>query len=266
MNRRIIRLPAILWGLAFPASLCAAELPAQTLDLSRWRLTLPVDTARPGTPDEIRQPQLASFVDRQYFFTGKSDGVVFRAHCGGKPTRGSSYPRCELREMDERSMTRAAWDTDTPMAHTMIMKVAITKTPPVKSHVVCAQIHEADDDLMMIRLEGKKLFIERNSVGDVMLDREYRLGSPFELNNQASDGSVRVWYNTELRMTWKVSRQGCYFKAGCYTQSSTAKGDAADSCGEVVIYRLKVDHRTRPQAANRSLRERKQSQPLSSGE
>jgi len=233
----------ILGGLIFPSALLAAELPAQKLDLSHWRLTLPVDTARPGAPDEIRQPQLASFADRQYFFNGKADGVVFRAHCGGKPTRGSSYPRCELREMDPSGMTRAAWDTDAPVKHTMSMKVAITKTPPVKSHVVCAQIHDAGDDLMMIRLEGKKLFIERNSVGDVMLDRKYRLGSPFDLKIQACDGMVRVWYNAELRMTWKVSRQGCYFKAGCYTQSSIARGDAADACGEVVVYRLKVDHR-----------------------
>jgi poly(beta-D-mannuronate) lyase len=241
MKRKVARLATIFYGLVIPAALFAAEPPSKTLDLSNWVLTLPEDTDLPGAPDEIRQPQLESFMDPRYFFSRDPDGVIFRAHCGGKTTKGSSYPRCELREMTNLGMTRAGWDTDTQSKHRLRMTAAITKIPPVKQHVVCAQIHHADDDLMMIRLEGKKLFVERNSVGDVMLDREYKLGSPFELKIQASAGRVKVWYDGDLKMTWKVSRQGCYFKAGCYTQSNISKGDAADSYGEVVIYRLKVD-------------------------
>lgn len=247
MNTRAVGFAALLWVLVIPASLFGAGPPAKSLDLSRWMLTLPEDTDRPGTPDEIKQPELESFVDPRYFFVNEAaDGVVFRAHCGGSTTKGSKFPRCELREMADRGKTRAAWDTDGLTLHTMTMKAAITKTPPVKKHVVCAQIHDADDDLMMIRLEGTKLFVERNSVGDVMLDREYKLGTPVELTIQAGDGHVKVWHDGDLKMDWKVSKKGCYFKAGCYTQSNPSKGDAAESYGEVVIYRLQVDHRVAP--------------------
>jgi len=229
------------------------DRPAKVLDLSCWKLTLPVDTDRPGRPDEIAQPQLKSFVDTKYFFANNAgDGVVFRAPCGGATTKGSKYPRCELREMNRptdtasTAGTKAAWATDDGKTHTMTMKVAITKTPSVKKHVVCAQIHDADDDVMMVRLEGSKLFVERNKTGDIMLDRKYKPGTPFDLKIQVADGHIKVWHNGDLKMNWKLSAKRCYFKAGCYTQSNPDKGDDANALGEVVIYKLNVDHRKQP--------------------
>ena len=241
MNSRIMRVTIVfLW---LTASAGASEPPGSMLDLSNWRLTLPVDSERAGTPDEVAPRDLESFLDARYFFASQNAaGVVFRAHCGGQTTKGSSYPRCELREMTDGGIRRAAWATDEKVTHTMTMRVAITATPEVKQHVVCAQIHDAEDDLLMIRLEGKKLFVERNSLGDVMLDRRYQLGTPFDLKIQSQSGVVRVWYNGRLSMSWAVSKLGCYFKAGCYTQSNPTKGDTEESFGEVVIYGLKVDH------------------------
>lgn len=238
----MIRLFAILLGLWVPTFVFAVGPPAQTLDLTRWMLTLPIDTDHAGQPDEILQPELATFSNTRYFFVNEAaSAVIFRAHCGGSTTKGSKFPRCELREMDPRQDLRAGWSTDDSALRSMTLRVAINKTPSVKKHVVCAQIHDREDDLMMIRLEGSKLFIERNSVGDVMLDRDYRLGTPVELKIQAGGGQVKVWYEGQLRMKWKVSRSGCYFKAGCYTQSNLSKGDAADAFGEVAIYQLSVD-------------------------
>ncbi|MCA9053897.1 MAG: polysaccharide lyase family 7 protein, partial [Planctomycetaceae bacterium] len=126
--------------------------------------------------------------------------------------------------------------------HTMTLREAITAAPRVKPHVVCAQIHDAKDDLLMIRLEGQKLFVERNDVGDVLLDDHYVLGAPFDLKIEAGAGVVNVWYEGEHKLNWPVSRSGCYFKAGCYTQSNVSKGDAVESYGEVMIYRLHVEH------------------------
>lgn len=145
--------------------------------------------------------------------------------------------------MRGRGKALAAWATDDGRSHTMTMRAAITATPSVKRHVVCAQIHDATDDVMMIRLEGTKLLIERNSDGDAVLDPEYKLGTPFVVKIQAANGAIKVWYNGDPKLDWKVSRRGCYFKAGCYTQSNVSKGDAAESYGEVVIYQLAVEHR-----------------------
>lgn len=218
----------------------AAEPPATILDLTNWRLTLPVDTARSGTPDEIGQPELKAYDDSGCFYVNATaKGVVFRAHCGGDPTKGSKYPRCELREMTAAGK-RASWDTGGSAVHTLTMQAAINAVPPVKQHVVCAQIHDANDDLLMVRLEGQKLFVERNSSGDVMLDSNYKLGTKFDLKVEAGHGNVKVWYDGTLKMDWDVSRKGCYFKAGCYTQSNPSQGDEADSYGEVIFFGLHI--------------------------
>jgi len=236
---------AILFLSWCSGSIARSEPPGSYLDLSSWRLTLPVDTERAETPDEVSLPELSSFSDERYFyFDASTGGVVFRAHCGGETTRGSDYPRCELREMTRDGAEQAAWNTDDNAVHVMTMKAAITETPAAKRHVVCAQIHHANDDLLMVRLEGTKLFIERNSVDRVMLNRRYELGDPFQLRIQAGRGTVNVWYNDQHSMNWQVSQNGCYFKAGCYTQSNLSHGDMADACGEVVFYELNVEHKT----------------------
>ncbi len=244
----MMKFATILCGLLIHASLAVAEHPAKVLDLSHWRLTLPIDTAHRGQPDEISQPELDSFVHPSYFFVNEgATGVVFRAHCGGITTKGSKYPRCELREMrDHGGRIRAEWETDDSTTHTMAMRVSITQIPPVKKHVVCAQIHDADDDVLMVRLEGTKLLIERSGIEDVVLHRDYKLGTPFALKIQAGNRHIKVWHNDVLKLNWNVSRTGCYFKAGCYTQSNPSKGDAADAFGEVLIYRLQVEHRKQP--------------------
>ena len=225
-----------------------ARFPADRLDLAAWRLTLPVDTDRPGRPDEIGTDALRTFADPRYFrltptagdARAAGGGVLFRAPCGGATTRGSRFPRCELREMNPDTGRPADWSTDDPGTRVLTARLAILELPPVKRHVVCAQIHDPGDDLLMIRLEGTKLFVERNDTGDASLDRNYTLGTPFDLEIEGGGGEVVVRYNGAEKLRWAVSRDGCYFKAGCYTQSNPEKGDAADAAGAVVIYELGV--------------------------
>ena len=237
---------SVLLLVAMRSSIVAAELPSQVLDLSNWKLTLPENTSHPGNPDERSGKELLRFQDLRYFrVTAKGQGVLFRAPCAGATTKGSQYPRCELREMKPGGEKKANWGTADGQRHTMSTSLAILQTPAVKKHVVCAQIHDAEDDLMMVRLEGKKLFVERNDLPAVRLDSNYKLGTRFSLKIDAAKGHVKLWYNEQLKMDWVVSRQGCYFKAGCYTQSNIKKGDLATATGEVIIYRLQVAHENR---------------------
>jgi Alginate lyase len=229
---------------AAPTSLLAADAPGQLLDLSHWKLTVPV--AGEGSKDaaEIRQPQLSVFQDRTSFFVDpKLKGVVFRAACGGVTTKGSKYPRCELRELYGTGKdSTAVWNTSDAGSHVMTATLAVTHLPAYKPHVVCAQIHDAKDDLLMVRLEGQKLIIERNKTGDVELDANYKIGTFFDLKVEAGNGHVKVWYNGTPKLDWEQSRKGCYFKAGCYTQSNVQKGDAPDAYGEVTIRKLNLTH------------------------
>ena len=135
------------------------------------------------------------------------------------------------------------WGTNDGKVHTLIINQAITSLPSVKPHLVSAQIHDAKDDLIMVRLEGRKLFVERNKVGNVILNPNYVLGTRFDLKIVASENHVKVYYNDELKMDWEVAAKGCYFKTGCYTQSNESKGDKPDSYGEVIIYKLVVEHK-----------------------
>ena len=218
----------------------AAESPFQRLKLESWKLTLPRDEDGNGSADEILPKDLADFSSPEFFFARDQDpiGVVFRAPCGGSTTRGSKYPRCELREM--HNGREADWSTGDANLHVLKIRLQVSATPAVKKHVVCAQIHDAKDDVLMVRLEGEKLLIERNAEGDVVLDRKYRLGAPFDLRIAAGRGRIQVAKDGVEHLNWETRRSGCYFKAGCYTQSNLKSGDAADSFGEVVLHSLSL--------------------------
>lgn len=218
------------------------SVPGDLLDLSRWKLTLP--TGQPRRPQEVKPPELTGFAVFPWFtLNSAKNAVVFRAPVGGVTTKGSRYPRSELREMTADGTNKASWST-TSGVHTMIIRQAIVATPRVKPHVVAGQIHDGDDDVVMIRLEGSRLFVEADGdeVGD--LDSSYRLGTPFTVKIRASGGVISVYYqNMSIpKVTLKRKRQGCYFKAGVYTQSNPAKGDHPDDYGEVWIYDLQVSH------------------------
>ncbi|MBL8993880.1 MAG: polysaccharide lyase family 7 protein, partial [Spirochaetia bacterium] len=44
------------------------------------------------------------------------------------------------------------------------------------------------------------------------------------------------------KVDYANTNKGCYFKAGCYTQSNPSKGDDPNDYGRVVIRSLKVFH------------------------
>ena len=164
---------------------------------------------------------------------------MFRAPVGGVTTENSDYPRTELREMNGSS--EASW-SNTSGTHTMTIREAITHVPAVKPHVVAGQIHDAEDDVVMIRLERSNLFVEQNGDSIGTLDGNYRLGTEFTVELVAADGHIKVFYNGVLKVDEARSGSGWYFKAGCYTQSNPSKGDAPKAYGEVVISRLDVKH------------------------
>lgn len=90
--------------------------PAENFDLTRWKITLPIDADKDGRADEINEGQLAKgWADKQMFYTDPvTGGMVFRTVGGDATTPGSKYPRTELREMlragDDSISTRGDGD------------------------------------------------------------------------------------------------------------------------------------------------------------
>ncbi|HUS23272.1 MAG TPA: polysaccharide lyase family 7 protein [Aeromicrobium sp.] len=247
--------------------------PSQVLDLTNWKITLPVDADGDGRADEIRQPCLAvacydpkrkmydnpifkkPFSDGWFHINKQRNGVVFRAPVRAPSTVNSENARSELRELapanDKGEEVEARWSNKGPAVHTMDVEQAIISTPRNYPSVVCAQIHNDDDDVILIKLRGTRLFANADRGNfDETLDSHYRLGTRFSLRIQATQGVIRVTYNGKKTVTYKKASDTMYFKTGVYNQSNLEKNPDEDpnSYGEVVIYKLQVTHDGAPAA------------------
>ena len=212
--------------------------PGDLLDLRNWYLTLP--TGPEGDPDDVFPPALFNFTSPWFRLTDARNGVVFTANVGGATTENSDYPRSELREMSGGQL--AGWSNQRG-THTMTLRQAVTRIPQVKPHVVTAQIHDGNDDVMQIRLEGNQLAAQYDDGNSrVIIDPSYVLGTPYDLRITAANGRIEVHYNGALAAQIPRSGTGWYFKAGSYVQSNPQRGDAPDAVGEVVVYALQVNH------------------------
>jgi hypothetical protein len=134
--------------------------------------------------------------------------------------------------------------------HSMLGRFRVTRLTKNKPHVSIAQIHDGTDDVIQVRLETRKIFVEAGGEFIGTLDGLYTLGDPFDLIVNADRNGIRVTYvsvKTGFVKTVKFSKTGSgwYFKAGCYVQSNTTY-DAASDYAEVQIAKdsLYVGHYT----------------------
>lgn len=217
-----------------------SNFPADVLALSKnWKLTTPVKGSG-SSPKEIFQPQLATFFDDGYFHV--VGGLVeFKARCDGYHTPNSSYPRSELREMKNNGQDEASWGNSSG-THSLILTQSINYTMTNKKHVVAGQIHDAEDDVVMIRLEDTHLFVEHDGDNLATLDAAYVPGTEFTVAIVATPSGIDVTYNgVEHHVSDAVVSSGWYFKAGCYTQSNTDH-DSGPSYGVVLMKSLTISH------------------------
>ena len=221
--------------------------PADVLNLTNWKETLPVDDPdQSGTqPLEIKQPALDTYRSDPWFTpTSGCDAVRFRSPVNGVTTSGSSYPRSELREMTSNGSANASWSS-TSGTHTLVVDEAITHLPATKPHVVAGQIHDADDDVTVFRLEGTSLYVTNGDTTHYkLITSNYVLGTRFQAKFVVSNGQVKAYYNGVLQTTISTSFSGAYFKAGAYTQANCSNSSpcSADNYGEVLIYEVTVTH------------------------
>lgn len=216
-----------------PIVVPAPAYPSQVFDLSIWKLTLP--TGSSGDPDEVKQPALATY-SSEYFHTVDGPGVLFKAPQKGVTTPNSKNTRSELREMKPGGKDNASWSSGT-----MEAILAFTHLPSSKPHVVGMQIHDKDDDVSVLRLEGTDLWTTNgdNTHGTKIMSG-YQLGTKIKVKVVAGGGKI-YWYlndSPDPVATLSKSVSGGYFKAGAYQQA----GNSGSDYGEVIIYSLSVSH------------------------
>lgn len=225
----------------------SVSYPSAVLDLQKWKLTIPQGNSE--KPTEIKQPILETYVLPPWFqLTDDLKAVRFRAPVSAVTTKGSNYPRSELREMTGNDgRTNASWSSSVGR-HTMTVDQAITAVPKTKQHVVAGQIHDADDDVIVIRLEYPNLYINVDGKNVYTLDNNYTLGKRFTFAFDVKGGKTDVYYDNSQKpvYTLKKNYTGAYFKAGVYTQSNCSKEKNIDcnetNFSEVIIYSLRVLH------------------------
>lgn len=233
----VLAVSSVLGASSAAAAPAACAHPADVLDLANWKETLP--TGSPGKPTEVKQPKLATFSQDPWFTaTPGCDGVRFRAAVTGVTTSGSKNPRSELRQMDGGA--EASWST-TSGTHTMTVEETVTHLPRGKDHVVVAQIHDADDDVTVFRVEGSKIYVTNGDTTHYRLVTDsYALGTRFQVRFVAGNGRIQAYFDDKLVATLEKKSSGDYFKAGAYTQANCDTSDPCsdDNYGEVVIHRL----------------------------
>lgn len=225
--------------------------PANAIDLSLWKLTLPTGPAE--HPTEIFQPQLATYADANFIRNGDGS-LTFRARADGVTTSSSGYPRSELREMKPGGKDEASWSIKDAIRDVMTLTGSCTMTLVARPKVVVAQIHDSSDDLMKVFVDGTNLngkYIIGCSWGNTDLAftfaSDYKLGDKYDISVICGGGKVAVavtYGGVTKTFNATSSGTGCYYKAGCYAQSSVAKypAEKPDAYGQATIYALKVSH------------------------
>jgi hypothetical protein len=223
-------------------------LPADVLDIARWKVTLPVGS--PGKPTELAGDKLRN-VDSPWCKPTPDGGIAFAAPVNGVTTSGSKNPRAELRELDPATGKGAAW-SGTKGTHIITVVEAFTRLPEGKPHVVGVQIHDSANDVTVFRLEGTKLYVTSGNDNHFkLIDSNYQLGSKFVAQYVVSGGKILAYYNGRLVAELPGNITDCYFKAGAYVQANCTEKNVpcrADNIGEVVVYSVRVEHTDKPPA------------------
>lgn len=257
-----------------PVSPLPAATPGSILDLGPWKIALPVTkdgldgAGRIG--QEVSQPVLDTFSRKPWFrdtvMSGKRT-VLFRAHANGaKTSSNTKFARSELREMTPSPYDEAAWKFKDGKTHTLQVTQAILALPLARPQVAAAQIHDAGNDVFMLKCEGKtpgsvsakaKLvgYVDNASKG-FTVDEDYDLGTFFSLKVEVSAaGALSVYYDGKatpiaghtdfsvVKADGDPDLTGMYFKAGCYIQSNVVDYDEKpDAYAEVAITDVKITH------------------------
>lgn len=218
--------------------------PADVLELTDWYIGLPIGEEE--DPTNVEQPELDTYsIDPWFVATPDCEAVQFRAPVNGVTTSGSDNPRSELREMTNSGQDKASWSS-TSGRHTMVIDQAITALPEGRPRVVAGQIHDAEDDVSVFRLEGSNLYVTNGDSSDdfTLATDDYELGTRFQAKFVVGHGQIKAYYNGRLVTRIEKSFTGGYFKAGAYPQAHCGNTSPCteDNYGEVKIYDLTVTH------------------------
>lgn len=244
----------------------ASAAPRTNIDLSRWKLSLPVNKhgQLSGRVDAAEVSQLAGF---QYppFFVVTSSSITFAAPTHGARTGGSKYPRCELREMDGQGnpLHWTVSDHGRLSASVQINNVPATEDQ-VTGKLVIGQVHGPSDELCRLYYDNGNAYFINDKAGATRKETVLQLyssqgNSPnipvgsrlsylIDVNSERIYVQVKhagtVYSATDAIGTFWGNKQ-LYFKAGVYVQvgaRGSGAGQVGTGAGSVTFFSLSATH------------------------
>lgn len=223
--------------------------PGANFDLSHWKLTLPDADA-----SEISPEQLASGSTNVFFSTGPDGAMMFSCPVTGGTTSGSSYPRCELRELLDQAHENVNWKAQG--GHVLEANCRVTRMPST-GKVIIGQIHSySGKGRPLVKLQFHSGTIEAlvkkspNSDSDTRVTFDsVDLGSAINYRIELRDGRLAMRVNSVERSIDVLASdpawadQTLYFKAGNYCQDNSGSTNEASV---VAFYGLQVTHDSAP--------------------
>jgi hypothetical protein len=242
--------------------------PADLIDLTQQKITLPIDTTHAGGPDEVSPPELLTFPDmsatanafnvaaRKYFYLRKNpDGlwvVVMMAPIDGATTSNTANPRSEWREMKlvNGVLQPAAWGINDGKLHRMRYQIAFEVTPTSRPRVCGGQIHDANDDVIEILRDDTVAstptltYRLNGSTQPTRLLTNYTPGAYVDMMIEAQNGTVKLYcvdmVNPKITIP-SLTNTGCYYKLGCYTQANKTNAKLGEY-GQTSIRSMTITH------------------------
>ena len=230
--------------------------PADVIDLSNWKLTLPVNSngSTSGSAAEILPKELIGppGYTSKYMYTDAGGAVVFYAPTNGAtttPGEGSDNTRSELRELYKMPSGPTEWTNSIGGTLTALCKV--DKTPAARKQVIIGQIHGVSSILVLLVYDESLRSVEARyyntpggSTSKVTLASNVKIGDRIDYRIQwiGSTLSVTVNGKTDNRQTassWNGVK--VYFKAGAYSGTASG-GNPAGDASQVSFFNLDIRH------------------------
>lgn len=218
------------------------------IDFTDWSLTIPEQS-----PAQVISTQALESGYQDPYFYRTDNGAVFWAPVTGTHTKGSSYPRSELRETFSDGKQRNWYYKEG--LHELSAELTVHQIPS-SERIVIGQIHSKDSSKPLLKILYQQVngtgyvYAElRNKPGSkdspiVLTYKGMPLGARFNYEIDVTQtGQLRLnlngrVYQTALNSAWAKKR--LYFKAGVYTLDN--KGSSSEG-GRVEFHDLWVSHR-----------------------
>lgn len=208
------------------------KAPGSVFDLSGFNLQLPL--AKANSIQQILDPELKTYSSDYFYLVQNPDAIILTCHSYGAHTKGSHYPRTELRDKNEWNFVGE---------HMMSVQLAVLQQPST-GKIIIGQIHGNRKGTEAVKIwwnNGKVQVGVKEEVDGP--EKRYTLLNDVALHQvldytiKQSGQSVNVTINgksVDMTLGESWSKEKVYFKVGNYLQDNLTPV----STGIVALYKI----------------------------